>query len=232
MQLVEHSTGDSKTRVFPGKARNSFPGLLVLVCLSACVSGPADDNTLFSRVMDSGIDFQNTVIDSKDENSFLFRNFYNGGGVALADINNDGLCDVFLTSNLGDNKLYLNKGNLKFDDITAGAGFRQEGMWSTGAVMADVNNDGWLDIYVCSSGRISDSNRRNKLYINNKDLTFTESAREFGLDHSGYCTQASFFDYDMDGDLDCLLINNSPFPFSSLSYAGMRDVDMSNWKVD
>ncbi len=105
-------------------------------------------------------------------------------------------------------------------------------MWSTGATMADINNDGWLDIYICNSGRINDGNRRNKLYINNKDLSFTESAAKYGLDHSGYCTQASFFDYDMDGDLDCLLINNSPLPFGSLNYADMRDKDISQWNVD
>ncbi len=187
---------------------------------------------LFSLMDNSGINFQNTVIDNKQDNSFYFRNFYNGGGVAIGDINNDGLSDVLLTSNMGENKLYLNKGNLKFNDITDKSGMKQDSMWSTGVVMADINNDGWLDIYVCNSGHMKDGNRRNKLYINNHDLSFTESASHYGLDHTGFCTQASFFDYDLDGDLDCFLINNSPLPFSSLNYASMRDIDISQWNVD
>src|SRR3954468_5901151 len=186
---------------------------------------------LFTLLQNTNIDFQNSVVDSKKENSFLFRNFYNGGGVAIGDINNDGLSDVLLTSNMADNKLYLNKGNLKFEDISNKAGLRQDSMWSTGVVMADVNGDGWLDIYICNSGHISDGHRVNKLYINNHNLTFTESAKQYGLNHSGYCTQASFFDYDQDGDLDCMLINNSPIPFGSLNYAGMRDKEISKWNM-
>src|SRR5687767_179845 len=190
------------------------------------------NDPLFSLMDSSGINFQNTVIDNKQDNSFYFRNFYNGGGVGIGDINNDGLSDVLLTSNMGENKLYLNKGNLKFDDITDTSGMTQDSMWSTGVVMADINNDGWLDIYVCNSGHMKDGNRRNKLYLNNHDLSFTESASHYGLDHAGFCTQASFFDYDLDGDLDCFLINNSPLPFSSLNYASMRDIDISQWNVD
>src|SRR5688572_19119057 len=186
---------------------------------------------LFSLADRSGINFKNTVVDSRLENSFYFRNFYNGGGVAIGDINNDGLCDVLLTSNMEENRLYLNKGDFRFEDITIHSGMKQDSMWSTGVTMADLNNDGWLDIYICNSGRINDGNRRNKLYINNKDLSFSESAAAYGLDHSGYCTQASFFDYDQDGDLDCLLINNSPIPFGSLNYADMRDKDVTQWQV-
>ena len=198
---------------------------------------------LFSLIENSGINFQNNVVDTKAENSFLFRNFYNGGGVATGDINNDGLPDVMLTSNMGENKLFLNKGNFKFEDITAASGFRQDSMWSTGVTMVDINNDGWLDIYVCNSGHISSSNRLNKLYINNHlspspsgegrdEVTFTESAAKYGLNHAGFCTQATFFDYDQDGDLDCFIINNSPLPFSALNYGEMRDKDISQWKVD
>src|SRR6187549_2196561 len=120
---------------------------------------------LFTKENNSGINFINKVVDSKDDNSFLFRNFYNGGGVAIGDINNDGLCDVLITSNQGENKLYLNKGNFKFEDVTAKSGMTQDSMWSTGAVMADINNDGWLDIYVCNSGHMKNGNRKNKLYI-------------------------------------------------------------------
>ena len=189
------------------------------------------EDPLFTMLDNTGINFTNTVIDSKKDNSFDYRNFYNGGGVAIGDINNDGLADVILTSNMGSNKLFLNKGNMKFEDITGSSGMRQDSMWSTGVTMVDINGDGWLDIYVCNSGHLNDGNRKNKLYINNHDLSFTESAAAYGLDVSGYCTQASFFDYDNDGDLDCIIINNSPVPFGSLNYASMRDVDISKWNV-
>ncbi len=151
---------------------------------------------LFELVEHSGVDFNNQVTDGKLENSFLFRNFYNGGGVATGDINNDGLADIFFTSNMGDNKLYLNKGNFKFEDITKQSGIVQDSMWSTGVVFVDINDDGWLDIYVCNSGHMSTGHRKNKLYINNHNLTFTESAAKYGLDISAYTTQVSFFDYD------------------------------------
>ena len=192
---------------------------------------------MFSLEKNSGIDFNNKVQDSKQENSFTFRNFYNGGGVAIGDINNDGYADVFLTSNMGENKLYLNKGKenkdreLKFEDITPKSGMKQDSMWSTGAVFADINHDGWLDLYVCSSGHMKDGNRRNKLYINNHDLTFTESAAKYGLDISAYTTQVSFFDYDLDGDLDCFMINNSPIPINTLGYANRRDMNEKDWPV-
>ena len=148
---------------------------------------------LFQLMENTGIDFENKVEDNKLDNSFLFRNFYNGAGVAIGDINNDGLPDVFLTSNMGDNKLYLNKGNLQFEDISLKAGLKQDSMWSTGVTFADINGDGWLDIYVCNSGHMHTGNRTNKLYINNHDLTFTESAAKYGLNISAYTTQVSFF---------------------------------------
>ena len=167
---------------------------------------------LFQLTENTGIDFNNKIVDGPLENSFLFRNFYNGGGIAIGDINNDGLADVMLTSNMGENKLYLNKGAMKFEDISVTSGMKQDSMWSTGVTFVDINNDGWLDIYVCNSGHMTDGNRQNKLYINNHastsvggasgKITFTESAKEYNLDISAYCTQASFFDYDNDGDLD------------------------------
>jgi len=202
-------------------------GFLHITCRQKVIA----EDPLFSLLDKSGINFTNTVIDSKKDNSFDYRNFYNGGGVAIGDINNDGLADVILTSNMGSNKLFLNKGNMKFEDITGSSGMKQDSMWSTGVTMVDINGDGWLDMYVCNSGHINDGNRKNKLYINNHDLSFTESAAAYGLDVSGYCTQASFFDYDNDGDLDCIIINNSPVPFGSLNYANMRDVDISKWNV-
>jgi len=179
----------------------------------------------------TGIDFNNQVEDGKKENSFLFRNFYNGGGVAIGDINNDGLADVFLTSNTAANKLYLNKGNFQFEDISTKAGIIVDDIWNTGVVMADINADGWLDIYVCSSGHMPTGNRLNKLYINNQNGTFTEDAKKYGLDIKAYTTQVSFFDYDMDGDLDCFMINNSPIPVNQLEFSNKRDLLESKWPV-
>jgi hypothetical protein len=142
-------------------------------------------------------------------NIYTYRNFYNGGGVALGDVNNDGLIDIFLTSNMGPNVLYLNRGKFKFEDISDQAGISGHGEWSTGASIADVNGDGWTDIYVCNSGNVAGDERHNELYINNGDLTFTECAAEYGINDPGYSTHGAFFDYDRDGDLDLYLLNNS-----------------------
>jgi len=186
---------------------------------------------LFTLMENTGINFENNVTDGKLENSFLFRNFYNGGGVAIGDLNNDGLADVLLTSNMGDNKIFLNKGGMKFEDITAGSHLRQDSMWSTGVTLVDINNDGWLDIYICNSGHMTSGHRKNQLYINNHDLTFTEAAAQYGLDISAYCTQVSFFDYDMDGDLDCFVIENSPIPINTLNNANRRDLPDAEWPI-
>ncbi|MDP4252435.1 MAG: VCBS repeat-containing protein [Bacteroidota bacterium] len=209
----------------------SFVACLLGSLLFLSCRNSSADHPLFELMEHTGIDFNNEVRDGRLDNSFLFRNFYNGGGVAIGDINNDGLPDVFFTSNMGINKLYLNKGNFTFEDVTARAGFRQDSMWSTGVVFVDINNDGWLDIYVCNSGHMSDGNRRNKLYINNHDGTFTESAARYGLDISAYTTQVTFFDYDGDGDLDCFMINNSPIPVNTLNNANRRDLPDSAWPV-
>ena len=177
--------------------------VLVLFTITSCGNNKTEQLPLFILMDSAGINFKNNVVDNKTDNSFNFRNFYNGGGVATGDLNNDGLPDVMMTSNMGDNKLYLNKGNFKFEDISLQAGLKQDSMWSTGVTFVDINNDGWLDIYICNSGHINDGNRKNKLYINNHTspaaggkhsgmVTFTESAKAYGLDHSGYCTQASF----------------------------------------
>src|ERR1043165_4453221 len=119
--------------------------------------------TLFQLMDNTGIHFVNEVKDQELNNSFLFRNFYNGGGVGIGDINNDGRADILLTSNMGQNKLFLNKGEWKFEDITGRAGLKQDSMWSTGIVMVDINNDGWLDMYISNSGNMQNGNRRNKL---------------------------------------------------------------------
>ena len=156
-----------------------------------------------------GIDFENNLKFNDDFNVYKYRNFYNGGGVALGDINNDDLIDIYLTSNQGKNKLYLNLGDFKFKDITEFANVSGEKAWSTGVTMADINGDGYLDIYVCNSGDVEGENKQNELFINNGDLTFTESALEYNLNDEGFSTHANFFDYDKDGDLDVYILNNS-----------------------
>ena len=172
----------------------------------------------------TGIHFVNQVVDRNDINILTYRNYYNGGGVAIGDINNDGLSDIYLTANLGPNKLYLNKGDFKFEDITDAASVSGTRSWSTGVTMADINADGFLDIYVSNSGDIDGSNKQNELFINNGDLTFTESAATYQLDNNGYSTQAAFFDYDQDGDLDCYLLNTSfKDPAKIELYKSMRD---------
>ncbi|GAA4279638.1 VCBS repeat-containing protein [Gaetbulibacter aestuarii] len=165
----------------------------------------------------TGINFSNDLVSTDDFNVYKYRNFYNGGGVAIGDVNNDGLEDIYLTSNMNDNKLYLNKGNFKFEDITDKAGVAGNKAWSTGVSMVDINGDGYLDIYVCNSGDVKGDNKQNEFFINNGDLTFTEQADELGLADQGFSTHASFFDYDKDGDLDVYLLNNSYQAIGSFS---------------
>ncbi len=178
----------------------------------------------------TGITFVNKVENQKNFNIFKYRNFYNGGGVGIGDINNDGLPDIYLTGNMESNKLYLNKGNLQFEDISESAGVSGSKPWSTGVVMADVNADGLLDIYVSNAGNLEGNNHDNDLYINNGDLTFTERANEYNLAKTGFSTHASFFDYDKDGDLDAYILNNSNIPVSSLGYAEQREVRAQDWE--
>lgn len=208
-----------------------FLGCCYLVGIWACSAPSKEVVPLFEEMKQTGIEFVNTVIDDSLENSFLFRNFYNGGGVGIGDINNDSLPDIFLTSNTGANKLYLNKGNFQFEDISEKAGILPDDKWNTGVCLADINADGWLDIYVSTSGHMGTGERKNKLYINNHNLHFTESADEYGLGISAYTTQVSFFDYDLDGDLDCFMINNSPIPINQLNFANRRDLPDSAWKI-
>ena len=157
----------------------------------------------------SGVFFSNDLSITEDYNPYTYRNFYNGGGVALGDINNDGLLDIYFSGNLVPNKLYLNKGQFQFEDITDQAGVACPGVWSAGVNMMDVNGDGWLDIYVCKAGKPGGENRHNELFINQGDLTFKEESESYGLDITGLSIQSAFFDYDLDGDLDCYLLNNS-----------------------
>ena len=192
----------------------------------------SDTQTLFTLLdaKDTGIDFLNKVKNQKNFNIFKYRNFYNGGGVAIGDINNDGLADIYLTGNMVANKLYLNKGNFEFEDISESAGIEGNKPWSTGVVMVDINQDGLLDIYVSNAGNLKGNNHDNDLYINNGDLTFTEKAAEFNLAKTGFSTHASFFDYDKDGYLDAYILNNSNIPVSSLGYAEQRDKRAQDWE--
>ncbi|MCH7412735.1 VCBS repeat-containing protein [Belliella sp. R4-6] len=195
------------------KFHNHISVLLIsgLSMFFSCDKKEQEKDTLFESIpsSSSGVTFSNNLKFDDAFNIFTYRNFYNGGGVALGDINNDGLLDIYFTSNQGDNKLYLNEGDFKFKDITDIAGVAGNRAWSTGVAMADVNGDGFLDIYVCNSGDLAGDNKQNELFINNGDGTFTESAEVYGLADQGYSTHAVFFDYDNDGDLDMYLLNNS-----------------------
>ncbi|MCG8309412.1 MAG: FG-GAP-like repeat-containing protein [Cytophagales bacterium] len=211
--------------------RSGICGILIVFVWFACEE---KTQTLFSRISpkQSGVMFSNVIESSNDFNIFSYRNFYNGGGVAIGDINNDDLPDVYLISNMESNKLYLNKGDLKFEDITDKANTGGTKAWSTGVVFIDINSDGFLDIYVCNAGyQPSKSNQENELFINNGDLTFIEKAEEYGLNHDGYTTHAAFFDYDTDGDLDVYILNNSFMPVNTLNYSNQRKLAAENWPV-
>ena len=171
------------------------------------------ESQIFEKIntLESGLNFKNKIkanVATK-ENLFNYDFFYNGAGVGVADLNNDGLLDVVFTGNQVQNKVFLNLGNLKFKDISKTANINVGKHWSNGVTFADVNNDGWLDIYISQGGPYKDSKRKNLLFINNKNLTFTESAAKYGLDDNGISTQSAFFDYDNDGDLDCVVMNEN-----------------------
>ncbi len=171
----------------------------------------------------SGIDFSNIVTEDVNHSIINYIYYYNGGGVAAGDINNDGLPDLYFVSNTGKNRLYLNKGNLKFDDITEKANVSGKSSWNTGVTMIDVNNDGLLDIYVCAVSGLLDFKGHNELFINNGDNTFSEKSKDYGLDFKGYSTQAYFFDYDKDEDLDVYIVNHAVHTTLSHSEANLRN---------
>jgi hypothetical protein len=178
------------------------------------------------KAKDTNIKFSNDIIDSESLNVLSYEYFYNGGGVAVGDINNDGLPDIMFTSNMGQSKLYLNLGQMQFKDITKEACPELQGRpggWKTGVTMADVNGDGLLDIYVCYSGKVDNDTRRNQLFINQGDNKFKEEAKDYGLDDPGYGTQAVFFDYDNDGDLDMFLLNHNVKKIDNMELGKYRD---------
>ena len=210
--------------------------IIILVILMSCNIDNYDqksEDTLFQLVtsQESGVNFINRIENERDFNIFTYRNFYNGGAVGIADINNDGLADIYMTANKEKNKLYLNQGNFTFKDITDDAGVGGERTWSTGIAMVDINADGFMDIYVCNAGNVEGDDHRNELFINNGDLTFTEKAAEYGLDDNGFTTHASFFDYDGDGDLDVYILNNSFIPVNSLGYSNRRMLRSQDWNL-
>ena len=200
---------------------------IAISVLCACGSSPTSQTSksnsnsfngpLFTLLdaKETGVDFVNVNKQDINRNIFSYHYYFNGGGVAVADFDNDGLPDLFFTANMGSDKLYRNKGNMKFEDITAKAGVDGFGhglknTWSTGVTIADVNNDGYMDIYVCKSGLFPKPiGLKNLLYINNKNMTFTEMGSKFGIDDEGHSTQAVFFDYDQDRDLDLYVLNHS-----------------------
>ncbi|MEQ9437404.1 MAG: VCBS repeat-containing protein [Cyclobacteriaceae bacterium] len=201
-----------------------YPYFICFLLLSAgCASDQSESevNSLFTLLSSdkTHVNFRNDLTYDEKFNIYTYRNFYNGGGVALGDVDNDGLLDIYFTGNMQKNRLYRNLGKdgcnaFSFKDITETAGVGGNRAWSTGVSMADVNGDGLLDIYVCNSGDVEGDNKQNELYINNgatpgETVTFTESAEAYGLADRGYSTHAAFFDYDHDGDLDLYLLNNS-----------------------
>ncbi|WP_367388118.1 VCBS repeat-containing protein [Lewinella sp. LCG006] len=200
---------------------------LAAIILSACGREEAttsDSNaTMLSLTAEqTGIDFTNKLTETTELNIIEYLYYYNGGGVAIGDINNDGLEDLFFTANQGPDKLYLNKGNLKFEDISEKANILPENTWSSGVVMEDLNNDGYLDIHVCKVGVGILPEAHNLVYINQKDGTFREMSAELGLDFQGFSTQACFLDYDHDGDLDLYLLNHNVHSVRSYGTAEKR----------
>ena len=202
--------------------RNLSLYLLFLVLISC---GEKEEERLFTVVDPSvsHLDFTNSLTETSALNILDYLYFYNGGGVGIADINNDSLPDIYFTGNQTENKLFLNKGNLQFEDISASAGVTGNSDWNTGVSMADVNGDGFIDIYVCAVVGINGLRGKNELFINNGDNTFTEEAEKYGLDFENYSSNAAFFDYDNDGDLDMYLLNHAVHTVDTYGPADIRN---------
>ncbi|MEO8413752.1 MAG: VCBS repeat-containing protein [Ginsengibacter sp.] len=199
----------------PHRLLNILSVIFLLFLYPGCTQ--KNTNPVLFQVLDhnkTGLDFSNKLTPTKEFNVFKYMYFYNGGGVGAGDFNNDGLIDLFFSSNQGENKIFLNQGKLKFKDVSEEANIPQDGGWSTGVSVVDINNDGLLDMYICKVGNYETLHSKNQLLIcqgiNKNGVPFyKDEAREYGLDFSGFSTQAVFFDYDMDGDLDMFLLNHS-----------------------
>ena len=198
---------------------------IIIFCFSIFFLACNKEEFLFNNPSskETGLVFENTIKPSDELNILDYLYYYNGGGVALGDINNDGLLDIFLSANQEKNKLFINKGNLQFEDISLKANISGNSSWNTGAVMGDVNGDGLLDIYVCAVVGLNGFNGYNELYINNGDLTFTESAAKFGLDAESYSSSAVFLDYDLDNDLDIYILNHAVHTQESFGKSDLRN---------
>ena len=218
-----------------------IPGILslslFLIFLSGCSDNPGPVKPIEGKVFElldasqTGVSFANNIVENEQYNHLMWTHVYTGGGVGTGDINNDGLADIYFAGNIVGDALYLNKGDMKFEEITTIAGIKNDGKWSSGVTFADVNADGFQDIYVCRLGfSMNPNDRRNLLYINNGDNTFTESAKEWGLDDGGFSIQASFFDLDKDGDLDMFLANQPPDPRLVAKYQIDPEADKSKWQ--
>ena len=173
------------------------------------------NDPLFQRMdhADSGIDFNNQIIENDSFNILRFEHMYNGGAVAIGDFNNDGLSDIFFSGNMVPNRLYINRGDLKFEDVTITAAVGGKGRWSQGTAVVDINSDGWLDLYVCATLMPDSSKRENMMFVNqglnDKGLpVFKDEAPAYGINDNGFSTNASFLDYDMDGDLDLYVLTD------------------------
>ena len=186
--------------------------------------------TIFRRVNSeiSNITFTNPIIENDSLTYFKFPYIYMGGGVAIGDINNDGLSDIFFTGNMVENKLYLNKGEMQFEDITESAGVAGDDRWYSGVTMTDINNDGWIDLYLSVSGKFGD--KKNQLLINNGDLTFIEKAADYGIDDASNSIQSTFLDYDEDGDLDLFVANYPLVPISMGNMYYRDKMDQNDWE--
>ncbi len=202
-----------------------FRSTLLYGLIMVFFSCQPDKDQLFKlkKPFSTGIHFSNDLQETNEMNIIIYQDFYSGGGVSIGDINNDGLPDIFFTGNTVPSRLYKNEGNWNFKDITKEAGLLDMGPgWYTGTTMVDINNDGYLDIYVCKSGMHEPEDRKNLLFINQGDGTFVERAADYRIDHPGYAVNATFFDYDKDGDLDMFLVNQGPEKFESEQVSQIR----------
>ena len=206
------------------KVKIGIAALVLLMCAALC-SCQVGSDTLFKLLPSSetGIDFSNDIQDNDTFNILTYEYIYNGGGVGIADFNNDGLRDIFFAGNIVSNRLYLNKGDFEFTDVTSTSGINVAGRWNSGVSVVDINNDGWMDVYVTATMRPRSEDRRNMMFINqglNKDgiPTFMDRAQQYGIEDGGYSEMAAFFDYDRDGDLDLYVLINQRLDQVPTSY--------------